>query len=205
MVALDDKKLNLVKKLYYREGYSMKKVAETLCVSADEVVYFMRKHNLKRRTLKENSATRFKNKPLSYRIKKKLTLKEEALKIIGVTLYWGEGYKTEKSSGIDLANSDVAMVSVFLRFLREVCYVDEKRLRVLLYCYSNQNPKQLVSFWSKVTKIPLKQFTKPYVRKDFNHAMIGKMPRGMVHIRYADKKLLEVVKSWIEGYKTKYA
>jgi hypothetical protein len=205
MVAIDDKKIELVKKLYYCQGYSMKRVAEALGVSIDAVTYFMRLHDLKRRTLQEDSAIRFKNKPPSYLVKEKLTSEQKALKTVGVTLYWGEGYKTEKSNGIDLANSDVTMVRVFLQFLREICGVDEKRLRVLLYCYSNQDIEKLLKFWSKETKIPLKQFTKPYVRTDFRPAMLDRMPYGMVHIRYADKKLLKTVMGWIEEIKIKYA
>lgn len=205
MVAIDNEKLELVKQLYFCEGYSMKRVAEALGVSIDAVTYFMRRHNLKRRTLQEDSAIRFKNKPLSYLVKEKLTSEQEVLKTVGVTLYWGEGYKTEKSNGIDLANSDVSMVRVFLSFLREICGVDEKRLRVLLYCYSNQDPKKLLRFWSKETKISLGQFTKPYIRSDFKPAMLDRMPYGMVHIRYADKKLLKTVIGWIEEIKIKYA
>lgn len=205
MVAIDIEKLNLVKQLYYKNNHSMREIGEKLGVSIDAVVYFMRRHDLKRRTLKEDSVVRFENKPLSYSLKEKLTVEQERLKMVGVALYWGEGYKTEKSSGIDLANSDVAMVLVFLRFLREICVVDEKRLRVLLYCYSNQDTEKLVKFWSKATRIPVKQFTKPYVRKDFNNAMLDKMPYGMVHIRYSDKKLLKVIKEWIEDVKIKYA
>lgn len=201
MVAINSKKLNLVRRLYYKEGYSMREVAEELNVSIDAVVYFMRRHNLKRRTLKEESVVRFRKKLLSYSIREKLTREQEKLKMVGIALYWGEGYKTEKSSGVDLANSDVSMVLVFLRFLREICGIDEKRLRVLLYCYSNQDTKKLLEFWSKKTLIPIEQFTKPYIRKDFNSSMLDKMPYGMVHIRYSDKKLLLVIKEWIEEAK----
>lgn len=205
MVAIDDKKLELVKQLYYCEGYSMRRVAERLEVSIDAVTYFMRRHKLERRTMQEDSAIRFKNKPLSYSVKENRTLEQEALRVVGAVLYWGEGYKTEKSHGIDLANSDAAMIATFVRFLREICGVDEKRLRVLLYCYANQDPKKLIRFWSNVTGIPLKQFSKPYVRKDYKDAMLDKMPYGMVHIRYADKKLLKTVIEWIDEIKTKYA
>ena len=59
------------------------------------------------------------------------------------------------------------MINVFVKFLREIYRVDEKRFRILLYCYSDQNVLELVDFWSKLTKIPKKQFTKPYIRKDF--------------------------------------
>lgn len=205
MATIGNDKINLVKQLYYDKHYPMRRVAEELSVSIDAVVHFMRHHNLKRRTLKEDSVIRFKNKPLSYSLKNKLTAKQKILKMVGITLYWGEGYKTEKSHGIDLANSDVTMVLVFLRFLREICGVDKKRLHVLLYCYANQDQNKLLAFWSKETRVPLTQFSKPYVRKDFNHAMLDKMPYGMVHIRYSDKKLLRVMKEWIEELKMRYA
>lgn len=205
MSAIKDDKLTLVKKLYYKDGLSMKMVGSELDVFIDAVVYFMRRHKLKRRTLKEDSVIRFKNKPLSYNLRKNLNTEQKVLKAIGVILYRGEGYKTEKSKGIDLANSDVSMVLVFMRFLREICGINEKRLRILLYCYSNQNPKNLIKFWSKVTKISENQFTKPYVRNDFKANKVGKMPKGMIHLRYADKKLLAVVMSWIGEYIKKYA
>ena len=201
MASINKNQLQLVKNLYYKSQLTMKKVAETLGVSVDAVTYFMRHNNLKRRTLKEDSVLRFKNKPLSFRLKKKLTMHEEKLKTVGTTLYWGEGYKTKKSSGIDLANSDVSMVLVFLSFLRKICGVDESRLRVLLYCHGNQNKLKLVNFWSKKTKIPVIQFSKPYVRKNINYDNIHTMPYGLVHIRYADKKLLQVVMDWIEECK----
>lgn len=162
MGTIDSTKLTLVKKFYYKDELPMKQVAEKLGVSLDSVVYFMRKHGLARRTLQADSVVRFNKKPLSFNLKGKLTKREEVLKVIAVTLYWGEGYKTEKSGGIDLANSDVSIIMLFLSFLREVCGVDESRLRVLLYCHTNQSQKKLIDFWSKKTKISKKQFTKPY-------------------------------------------
>ena len=40
---------------------------------------------------------------------------------------------------VDFANSDKDMIIMFMQFLRKVCGVDEKRLRVYSYFYSNQN------------------------------------------------------------------
>lgn len=194
-------KLSLVKKLYYQDKLPMKDVAKELNVSLDAVVYFMRKQNLIRRTLREDSIIRFAKKLPSFTLTKKLTKRQEVLKTVGVTLYWGEGYKTEKSNGIDLANSDIFIITIFLSFLREVCGIDENRLRVLLYCHENQDQEILINLWSKKTKIPKSQFTKPYVRKVTEYGTIRTMPYGLVHIRYADKKLLFVIKKWIEEYK----
>jgi hypothetical protein len=201
MATIKNSDLKLVEKLYYKDGLTMDGIAKHLGVSIDSVVYYMRLHNVKRRTKKEDSVRRFENKPLSFSLAKKLTKRQTILKILGVSLYWGEGYKTEKSAGIDLANSDVDIILTFLAFLREVCGIDESRLRVLLYCHENQNQENLIKFWSRETKIPIKQFTKPYVRKNLKHDRIRTMPHGLVHIRYADKKLLMVIKNWIEECK----
>ncbi len=181
----------------------MKAIGLELGASIDAVCYFMRKHQLKRRNGSENSTLLFSRKPLSYKVKNKLSTSDLELKIAGSVLYWAEGYKTIKSNGIDFANSDQDMIVIFVSFLRKICRIDAKRLRVLLYCYSNQNPAKLVDFWSKLTKIPKSQFTKPYVRKDFRLDKKDKMKMGMVHIRYSDKKLWLQVMQWIKEYQQK--
>lgn len=54
-----------------------------------------------------------------------------------------------------------------------------------------------------MTRIPKSQFTKPYVRNDFRKEKEGKMKCGMVHIRYADKKLLAQIMKWMEEFQDK--
>ena len=190
MAILNKKHLRVVKKLYYSNKLSMKVIADRLNVSLDSVYYFMRRNHLNRRSVSENEAIKFERKPLSYNLQKVLNKSDQYLKLAGVVLYWAEGYKTSKSKGIDFANSDPMMIETFVKFLSKICGVNPKRLRVLLYCYSNQNISELIDFWSKLTRIPKSQFSKPYVRVDYRKEKEGKMKYGMVHIRYADKKLL---------------
>lgn len=123
-------------------------------------------------------------------------------------LYWGEGYKGSVRGGannsIDFANSNPSMVVVFLRFLRTIYKLDEKKFRILIYCYSNQNIEHLKRYWSKITNIPLSQFSKPYIRQDLRKST-REMKYGLVHVRYCDKKLLMDLKNLIECYRRKYA
>ncbi|MDP3996438.1 MAG: hypothetical protein Q8P86_01945 [bacterium] len=205
MATISIKRLAEIRMLYYDRKLSMSDIAKHYNVSLDKVVYFMRRNNLTRRSHSLNNSIRFERKPLSFKLKNKLTKYQLELKNFGIALYWGEGYKAEGGSGIDFANSDVKMIVVFLNFLRVICGVDEKRLRVLLYCYSNQDIEKLLGFWSKRTKIPLSQFSKPYVRYDFRKEKINKMPFGLIHIRYQDKKLRALILEWIEEYKNKFA
>jgi len=196
--------LEEVKKLYYLQGLSIKEIASHQKVSWDAVLYFMRKHKLARRSLKEASAKKFSHKPLSFKKKENLTLEEEKLCLAGVMLYWAEGAKSENYSIVDFANSDPAMVSMFMDFLRTIFQIDEKRLRLHLYCYADQNVESLVSFWCNLTKIPSSQLTKPYIRQDFRENG-RKMTNGLIHVRYSDKKLWLEIMKMIEEYKLRYA
>lgn len=180
----------------------MSEVAKKLGISIDAVVYMMRKNNLPRRNLRDANIALFNSKKASFSRRKIKSIKGRELKVAGAMLYWAEGYKSDKSSGVDFANSDVEMVAVFMKFMRSVYKLDESRFRILLYCYSNQDVNLLKQYWSKVTRIPLNQFSKPYVRKDFRKN--GRiMKHGMVHIRYSDKKLLIDLKRILREYKSR--
>lgn len=109
-------------------------------------------------------------------------------------LYWAEGSKRNKST-VDFANSDSHMAVIFLKMLREIYGVKESRLRIFIYCYSNQNVEDLKNYWSSLLKVPLGQFTQPFVRQDFKREKTGQMPHGLAHIRYSDSRLLSKIKS----------
>ena len=128
---------------------------------------------------------------------------EKMLYVASLMLYWAEGAKAQHGI-VDFANCNTRIVYLFLSVLRQIYQVKEDRIRVLLYCYANQNSDKIIDFWSKLTKISRSQFTKPYVRKDFREEKEGKMKYGMVHIRYSDKKLLSQIMSWIQRFQKRY-
>ena len=90
------------------------------------------------------------------------------------------------------------MARLFLKGLRKIYRVDEGRLRIALYCYSNQNSEVLKNYWSNILEIPQKQFIKPYIRSNFDEKNIDKMKHGVVHIRYSDERLLMQIKAEID-------
>ncbi len=200
MATICDEQLEQVKYLYNKEGFGMQEIANRMNVSIDAVSYFMRKHNLKRRSPQDSNSLRYQKAATSFQLKELKTEKLRTLKAIGAMLYWGEGCKSDKVGVVDFANSDNAMVITFMNFLRNVCGVDENRLRVYLYLHANQNVENCIDYWSEITNISKGQFTKPYIRKDYDESKIDKMPYGLIHIRYSDKKLLNLIKKWIREY-----
>ena len=195
--------IKLIKELYYEGKLSTLEIAEKLRVSPWVVIKFMRRMNLPRRTLAETNRIVFERSPVTFRIKQSLSVVDDKLRIAGIMIYWSEGARLNpitRAATVDLANSNPRMVRLFLKFLRRICGIDENRLRVLLYCYADQDQEALKRYWSQITEINLKQFSKPYVRKDFLPEKKGKMKYGLVHIRYCDKKLLIQIEKWIEDY-----
>ncbi len=174
----------------------MKETAEKLNTSLSAINSVMRRNKIHRRTSAQTNKINFLKSPLSYRKKEKLSLSEKSLHLAGLMLYWAEGAKTGHT--VDFANSNAIMNKIFLEMLRNIYQVNEQRLRILLYCYSNQNPESLLHYWSEFLKIPMEQCTKPYIRHDFDANKSQKMPHGLVHIRYADLRLLVQIKTEID-------
>ncbi len=201
MATVPEKEIPHIKSLY-QAGFHVRQISEKTGYSINSLFYAMRHHNIARRDRSATAANRFAQKELSFDIPKNLTAEQTKLKLLGTALYWAEGYKTEKSKGIDFANSDSSMALLFLRFLREVCHIDENRIKVLLYSHDESLVEQQRLYWSNLLQIPLSNFSKPYIAKT-NNALEKKrkMQYGLVHLRYMDKKLLLIVLGWIEELK----
>lgn len=176
----------LVKK-FYDQGMMGHEVASRLHLSLKQVYSSLKRQNVPRKTLAEQNKVLFEKKSPSFHFREKLSVKERELLIAAVMLYYGEGAKTGVT--VDFANSDVMVAKLFVKFLRKICRIDESKLRLYLYCFSDQNTNFLIRYWSSQLKVEKNKFTKPYIRSTFNR---GKrtMPYGVIHVRYSDKKLL---------------
>jgi len=88
-------------------------------------------------------------------------LTERDLFMIGLALYWGEGYK-QGSQETALTNSDPAIIVLFIRWLKEIYGVSKNDLilRVSINSVHKNREKEVKKYWVDVTGVPLKQFTK---------------------------------------------
>ena len=186
-------------KTLYDSGLSMREVGEKLDMSIWAINSAMRNHSIPCRKRNETNKIQFLKSPLSFTPKTTLSQADQLLKIAGLMLYWGEGAK-KNSHSVDFANSDPDMIKIFLKFLRGIYQIDETRLRIYLYSYDSLPTNELVEYWAKLTSIPTTQFSKPYIRSksDLKH---DKMQHGLIHIRYADIRLFNLIMNEIEQYK----
>ena len=132
--------------------------------------------------------------------------------ILGVALYWAEGYKRPvvrngkqvTSHAVSLTNSDPILVAAFIKFLRKICNIEQKEIKAGLRIFEHQNEKEIKEFWSKECSIPLKNFMKTYRglssasqrKRPFNQ-----LPHGVIQIAVATTQLFHRLMGYIEGIK----
>ena len=87
------------------------------------------------------------------------TLKYNPLFIAGLMLYWGEGDKATKGC-VRLANTDPELIKLFVFFLKKVCNIPEKKIRISILTYPDIDDAANRTYWSDVSGVPLQRFLK---------------------------------------------
>jgi len=202
-MALSQKIQKDIVQFYQRDSFSMAQIASKLGISPSAVVYYLEKNGVKRRSRSDATVqwniTQAGKKVAQ--VKERFTPEEEKLRVAGVMLYWGEGCKGW--STVKFANSDPDMISLFLRFLREICGVWEERLKALVHIYPDHDEKEVRLFWSSLTGIPQKNFYQSYVHIGKKGTYKRKSKYGTLTLNYSDKRLLEQINTWIDEYRDK--
>ncbi len=166
-----------------RKGESIKKISKLVKVSVSTASLWCRDIELTDKqieNLRKRQTDPFYGKRLDYYLKKKkefnlklLNLKNEGISsigkltkreifIIGIALYWGEGFK--KDSLVGLATLDINIAKFFIFWLNKSFGITTKDLILRITAnisYKNQI-NELGKYWSRELKIPVRQFSKPF-------------------------------------------
>jgi len=195
---------NNIATFYLKDKLSVKQIADLLSITSAKVRRQLDKEHVKRRNrseaIKYLNLTKFKKE--QFVLKNKLNIKDEKLKIAGVMIYWGEG--TKQGNTVTLSNSNPKIILLFLKFLRNICGISDKRLRALIHRYPDQNEKNLLDYWSSITGIPKTQFCKSFLHNKVSRGTYKSLAEhGTLSLRYSDKSLLEMINIWIDEYYNK--
>ena len=204
-----------------KAGLTYKEICQRLPVSKSSLSYWLRGTELTGSQMKRihNKNLDIRRKFIEYNdqkhqnaVSEKLKISESAsreittissqeLKLIGIALYWAEGYKTDRARGVEFANSDPAMIQLMIRWFREICVVPENKIKLRIQLHDQKQVEPSVAFWSQKTGIPCEQFTKPYIRTSpTSQKKAGNLlEHGVCQIRISDNKLLTKIKGWIQG------
>lgn len=97
-----------------------------------------------------------------------ISLTPGVLGLMLAALYLGEGAK--RRSTLIFANSRPDIIQLYLRLLQSLFKTETKRYRVILGLRMDQDEKIETNYWTKITKIPRKQFKKT----QFDQRTLGK-------------------------------
>ncbi len=216
------KKIEKSKAISLREqGLSYNDILRKLSVSKGSLSYWLRdiKLNTPRQRdiedkILENRAkfleynrirsykTKVKKEDLYNRSKGEISsITRQELKLIGIGLYWAEGYKANSWRTVSFANSDPGMISLMMKWFREICNVEEGKFRLKLQIHNKAGITRIERFWSEITGVSLNQFTKPTIKISKNSKLKrgNTLPWGTIQVRISDIQLLTKIRGWIKG------
>lgn len=133
-------------------------------------------------------------------------LSQRELFLSGVALYWAEGFKNKHEHRLGFCNSDPEMVRFYIKWLIKIIKVniEDIVLRVTINESHKDRLKEIESFWSDKTGIPLNQFTTPFFQKTIwkkqypNREYYGVL---RLHVNGSLNYILRM-RGWIEGMKS---
>lgn|SRR3989338_1577113 len=126
-----------------------------------------------------------------------LLLKNQ-LFLSGLSLYWAEGDKN-KSEKVKFTNSDEMMITLMMKWFREVCRVPEEKFRISLHVHDLFCNADVRSHWAKITNIPKKQFHKIYIKKSSLRQRKNVLYNGTCAITVSNRDLFRKIVGWKLG------
>lgn len=135
-----------------------------------------------------------------------IPLNKRELYIAGLLLYWGEGLKAG-SAEVSLSNTNPAVIKFFMSWLEEAVGITKPQMRVYLHLYSDMDVKKEMGFWSRTLRLPLKQFTSPYIKTSSSKRIFhkGTFGHGTCNLRVGSVVLKEKIMMGLKAISDKHA
>jgi len=164
------------------KGYSINSIAKTISVSKSTVSHWCKNIALSEKQInhiaeqsKHHATLHLLRASEKRREKRQLNIKQSTqqghadvgrlskrdLHMVGLGLYWGEGYK-KGNQELGFTNSDPVMIVFYIEWLRRIYNINKQDL-ILRLSINDQHTgriQNVLKYWMQITKIPLSQFTK---------------------------------------------
>jgi hypothetical protein len=192
---------DLLESLYHQQKLSMAEIAEQLGCSTNKVAYWMTKHGIVRRDIREAIYHWHNPDGDPFQIKPIKTKKDRQLFYLALGLYIGEGRK--RGHDVSLSNADPDVIRVFLKFLREICDVTESKLWAWINIFDDRDLAKAQRYWQDVTGLPKSQFYKTIVRLHRGGSYPNLSTNGTLTVGLTNRNLREIILKWCTEYLNK--
>lgn len=179
--------------LYMREKMSVQQIADRMGCSQNKVTYWLQKYHIPKRSISDAMYIRLNPQGDPFSFQSPQTKSEWFLYGLGLGLFWGEGNKVNKHS-VRLGNTDVVLIQFFLRFLKEIYQIDERKLRFGLQIFNDMQQEKVLNYWVQNLGVSKKQFQKVVVTKSVQKGTYRKKSTyGVLTIYFSNKKLRDMI------------
>lgn len=152
------------------KGYSYSEIAKKLNVSKSTLSLWLRNVVLSN-DARQNILVKKRNGQLKGALGKSESRKKREIEIIthalheinvisqrelwllGVMAYWCEGAKQRKgniSQRVVFSNSDPFLVTLFVKWLKDICLIDDNDISYSIYIHENGNIGQAINYWEGI-------------------------------------------------------
>lgn len=131
-------------------------------------------------------------------------LSKRELFLIGIALYWAEGFKHKDESSLGLATMDVNMAKIYIRWLKECLNVEKVELsfRVTANIHYSEKISEMEEYWAHKLGVELCQFAKPFFQKTTQKKTYSNNDSyfGVLRIRVRKSiNILRKMRGWMAG------
>ncbi len=189
--------------LYYDKKLSMWDISKVISVTPATVGYWMKKYDLKRRSISESAYVKQNPDGDPFKIKSKFTGSDKELLLCGLMLYWAEGSRRNKHT-IQMANLDYRLILLFIKFLKRICGVKEEKICLNIQLYREFDKDKTKNYWSKTLGVP-KRFIAVNVHSDNRSKPDRQWSKyGIARIEVRNVKLKQWIDNSLQEYLTKW-
>lgn len=129
----------------------------------------------------------------------------KSLLIAGAMLYWAEGSKLESRNGIEFTNTDPKIITLMMRFFREMLSVPEDKFKIIIRISDRGDEEKAKTYWSKVTNVSRRNFRRSEKLKlTPNSKSLRRYPYGMCRIYIYDILTARKVANLIKEFSKKF-
>lgn len=200
-----------------KQGWSYKQIADELDVSRSSVHNWCKDIELtpeQKARNKEKQIKRGKNNKGAQVNKEKALIErrqfQEAgrikarersrLHMIACMLYWAEGAKSVRSV-VQFANSDVEMILVFARFLRDELNVEDEAIKMQIHCYAKSEEERvnIEKYWLDLLHLSPDSLIKTQILKGSGKSS-NRLTYGVCSLRVYSSELYQHIFGAIQEY-----
>lgn len=125
------------------------------------------------------------------------SLIKNPLFLVGSVLYWAEG--SRKSGYFRFTNSDPEIIKIMMQWLRKLCQVPEKKIKIRIFIHKIYAHENCEKFWSQITDIPVSKFLRTIYKPTPHKIKKNLEYKGCVQISVSGAEFFRKVMGWING------